>query len=243
MKNIIYILLIGCTFVSCGKDSSCLKSTGKKSVDFRQITPEIEHIILKNDIDLVITQDSVASVRIEGGENVLPFIRIRQKGNTLEIKDDNKCNFLRSYKKEITVFLSLPNLRSIDYTGHGNITSANLLKVDSLTFETRNGTGSINLMIEAKKIDFLQHTGPSDITLLGKADDIFLYSGAGGWYFCKNLVGKKVHLNHNGTGDMIITATETLLVELTSIGNIDYYGNPIVTISTNSGRGKLRHQN
>lgn len=242
MKYFIYILII-ITLFSCGKDSSCLKSTGKKSVDFRAISSEIEHIELKNDIDLVLTQDSVASVRVEGGENMLPYVRIRQNGNTLEIKDDNKCNFLRSYKKDITVYLSLPNIKSIDYTGHGNITSTNILQLDSLFFETRNGTGSIHLQIEAKKVDFLLHTGPSDITLVGKADNVFLFSSGGGWFFCKDLIGRNVHINQDGAGDIITTATETLLTELTSIGNIDYYGNPVVTISSNSGRGKLRRRN
>lgn len=243
MNYLYYIIIIGFAFFSCGKDSSCLKSTGKKSVDFRTITSEIEHIILKNDVDLVITQDSVASVRVEGGENVLPFVRVRQKGNTLEIKDDNKCNFLRSYKKDITVYLSLPTLKSIDYTGHGKITSTHVLQLDTFFFETRNGTGSIRLLLDAKKVSVLQHTGPSDITLVGKANEVFLFSSGGGWFFCKDFVGKQVHINQDGTGDIITNATETLLIELTSIGNIDYYGNPIVTISTNSGRGKLRHKN
>jgi len=237
--NITFSLLLLLLF-SCGKDSSCIKNAGKLVSETRPITSEINHIVLKDNIDLVLTQDSFASLRIEAGSNLLPYVRARQKGNTLELKNDNKCNFLRSYKNEIIVYLALPNIKSIDYTGHGNISSSGVLTLSELTFDTKNGTGSVNLQLDVAKLDIFLHTGPTDFKLTGKAENIYLYSGGIGWIYCDELIGKKVHTNNAGTGDIILTATETLLIELTSIGNIDYYGTPTVTVSTNSGKGKIR---
>lgn len=224
---------------ACVKESACIKPTGKQAVETRVISNEITHITLKDKLNLVLRQDSIASLTIEGGENLLKYVRARQKGTELELKNDNKCNFLRSYKEEITVYLSLPNIKYINYTGFGNITNIGELKLNEFTFETRNGTGSINLTVDAQKISVLQHTGPADFTLNGKSKFSYLFSGGSGWLTCKNLISENTHVNHDGTGNVILTATNSLLIELTSIGNIEYYGNPSVTISQHTGRGKL----
>lgn len=224
---------------ACVKESACIKPTGKQVIETRVISNEITHITLKDKLNLVLRQDSIASLTIEGGENLLKYVRARQKGTELELKNDNKCNFLRSYKEEITIYLSLPNIKYINYTGFGNITNIGELKLNEFTFETRNGTGSINLTVDAQKISVLQHTGPADFTLNGKSKFIYLFSGGSGWLSCKNLISENTHVNHDGTGNVILTATNSLLIELTSIGNIEYYGSPSVTISQHTGRGKL----
>ncbi|MFL3664744.1 MAG: head GIN domain-containing protein [Flavobacteriales bacterium] len=237
--RIFFFAIIMIVLNACVKESACIKSTGKQVVETRIIGNDITHIILKDKLNLVLRQDSTPSLTIEGGENLLKYVRARQKGTELELKNDNKCNFLRSYKEEITVYLSLPNIKYINYTGFGNVSSLGELKLDEFTFETRNGTGSINLTIDVQKINILQHTGPADFTLSGKAKFTYLFSGGSGWLTCKNLISENAHVNHDGTGDITLTATNSLLIELTSLGNIEYYGNPSVTISQQSGKGKL----
>lgn len=237
--RIFFFAIIIIVLNACVKESACIKSTGKQVVETRIIRNDITHIVLKDKLNLVLRQDSIASLTIEGGENLLKYVRARQKGTELELKNDNKCNFLRSYKEEVTVYLSLPNIQYINYTGFGNISSSGELKLNEFTFETRNGTGSINLTIDAQKINIIQHTGPADFTLNGKAKFTYLFSGGSGWLTCKNLISEDAHINHDGTGDVILTTTNSLLIELTSLGNIEYYGNPSVTISQQTGRGKL----
>lgn len=237
--RIFFFAIIMIVLNACVKESACIKSTGKQVVENRVIGNDITHIILKDKLNLVLRQDSIASLTIEGGENLLKYVRARQKGTELELKNDNKCNLLRSYKEEITVYLSLPNIKYINYTGFGNVSSLGELKLDEFIFETRNGTGSINLTIDAEKISVLQHTGPADFTLSGKARFAYLFSGGSGWLKCEHLISETAHVNHDGTGDVILTATNSLLIELTSLGNIEYYGNPNVTVSKHTGRGKL----
>lgn len=241
-NKIIYYFIGLSTWLSlfaCSKESPCFKSTGKIISENRIITNEITSIDLKDNIDLVIRQDSIASIKIEAGENLLPFIKVRQKGNQLELKNDNQCNFLRSYKNNITAYLSLPNIEYIYYTGHGNISTTGALQLNNFTFETRNGTGTVSLQLNANKISILQHTGPVDFELNGTSHFAYLFSGGGGWMRCQQLISDKVHVNHDGTGDVIVSPTNELLIELTSLGNIEYYGNPTLTVSKHSGSGKI----
>ena len=225
---------------SCGKDSSCFKNTGKIIIEHRAIATDVQEISIDDNIDLVLTQSNEVGLMVEGGENLLPYINTEMSGSELKISSDNKCSFLRAYDIPITVYLSLPTITKIYYTGKGTISCADTLNFSDFTFETNQGTGSINLTMNSDKISIFQHTGPSYITISGNSKYLYLYAGENGWLFFNHLETDYVHTNHAGTGDMIVKANKTLLVELTSIGNIDYYGNPVVTISTHTGSGQLR---
>ena len=237
-KTIMAVLLV--SHFSCGKDSSCFKTTGKKTSEHRTVTADVHELRLEDNIDLVLTQSNEVGLMVEGGENLLPYINTEISGSELKISSDNKCSFLRAYDQPITVYLSLPSLTKIKYTGKGTISCVDTLNFPDFTFETNQGTGSINLTMNSDKISIFQHTGPSDITISGNSKYLYLYAGENGWLFFNHLEVDYVHTNHAGTGDMIVKANKTLLVELTSIGNIDYYGNPTVTVSVHTGSGQLR---
>jgi hypothetical protein len=240
--NILLIVFVAVFSYSCGKESSCIKNTGTKTSEVRSISSTINKIKIEDNIDLVITQDSIVSLIIEGGENLLPYIKTNLNGSTLEISNDNKCNFLRSYKEKITVYLSVSNITYIDYTGKGNISSTNTLAFPEFTIETKNGTGSVNLSLKSNNISILSHTGATDFKLSGVTSNLYAYTGSNSWMFLSNLTANTVHVNTNGTGDVIVKPVNTLLVELSSLGNIIYNGNPVVNVSSHTGSGKIIKQ-
>lgn len=225
---------------SCGKESSCFKGTGKIITDQRAITDAVVTIKSEDNIDIVITQSTDASLIVEAGENLLPYLNTTISGTELSISSDNKCSMFRDYDIPITVHLSLPNITKLSYTGQGIVSCTNTLNFPDFKIETEKGTGSINLQLNSNNVSIVQHTGPVDITLSGTTNTLYTYLGGNGWIFLNNLVANDVHTSNAGTGDLIVRATNTLLIELSSIGNIDYYGDPIVTISNNSGSGVLR---
>lgn len=236
------ILLSCCSLIvfSCGKESSCFKGSGNDITELRTVTTEITKVVLEDNIDLIITQGNTAELKLTGGENLLPYINTDVSGNELKLSSDNKCGFFRNYNRPLTAHLTVPNVNEIYYVGQGAIICTNTLNTPNFLFETRNGTGSINLDINTKDLSVLLHTGPADITLKGNSDKAYYYGGGNGWMFCKDLIAQDVHVNNDSSGDIIVTASNTLLVELNSIGNIDYYGNPTVTVSVDKGKGKLR---
>ncbi len=240
--QILFIAAVTLVFFSCGKESSCFKSTGKIITEQRVISSDVTSIKTEDNIDVIITQNNEASLVIEAGENLIPYIKTTVSGDELTISSDNKCSLFRNYDTPIIVHLSIPNLTNMDYTGQGIITSSNTLNFPDFTFETRKGTGSVNLELNSNDVSVIQHTGPADITLSGTTDNLYAYLGRQGWQFLSGLSANNVHTNNAGYGDIIVTANNTLLVELTSIGNIDYYGSPVVTVSTHTGSGELRNK-
>lgn len=234
------LIIISVVTLSCGKESSCFKGSGNDITELRNITGEVTKIVLEDNIDLIITQGNIASLKVEGGENILPYINTDISDNELKISSDNQCGFLRNYKRAITVYLTLPNITEIYYIGQGTVSSNNTITGSKFFFETENGTGSANLKVNVTDLSVLLHTGPSDITISGNCYSAYYYTGGLGWMYFDELIASNVHVNNDGSGDVVLNAANKLLVELTSSGNIDYYGNPVITLSNTSGKGKLR---
>ncbi|MCO6501127.1 MAG: DUF2807 domain-containing protein [Vicingus serpentipes] len=240
--RILLLLLTTVLLNSCGKKSSCIKNTGKKATEIRSISGEINKIEIKDNINLVLVQDSLAIVKIEGGENLLPYVKIDVNNNTISISNGNKCNFLRSYKEPITVYLSVTDIREINYTGKGSVSNTGTLNFNDFTIDVKNGTGNVNLTLNSDKVAILSHTGATDFTLNGFTKDLYVYTGSNSWFYLMGTVATNVHVNTAGTGDVFVAPINTLLVELTSLGNVRYKGNPNITMSTHTGSGQIIKQ-
>lgn len=242
-KHIILFYLSGVIILfACGKESSCIKSTGKTITEQRSVDGVFDRIKIEDNVNLILRQDSVSILKIEGGENLLPYITTEINGSTLEIANGNKCNFLRTYKKTVTVYLSTPNIVEIDYTGKGDISSSGVLNFSEFRFETHNGTGSVNLALNSDAISLRSHAGATDFTISGTTKDLYVFNGSNSWFYMNNLLANSVHVNSEGTGDVIISPINSLYAEIIFLGNIIYSGDPDVTIGRHTGSGKLIKQ-
>lgn len=227
---------------SCGKDSSCFKGTGDIVMEQRNISKDVTTIVTEDNINIVITQGNDVSLVLEGGENLLPYINTEISESVLSLSSDNKCGMFRDNTIPITVYLTIPNLIKIDYTGQGVITSANRLNFPSFEFDSFSGTGSVNLDMNVDKLDIKQHSGPSDITITGEVDDMYVYTLGQGWFYLEGVVVNTAHVNHSGIGDVFVNVTNKLSVEMRSRGSVYYLGNPKVEVSPNIGKGSVERK-
>ncbi|GAB4259065.1 MAG: hypothetical protein Kow0079_16240 [Vicingaceae bacterium] len=226
---------------ACRKDGKCIKSTGKVVTEKRIISNAFNRVSLDHNINLFITYDTIVEITVEAGENLLNHIITEVDGNTLTIDNENKCNFLRSFKTPINVYLTCPDIRYLHYSGSGNITATNTLNYATFQIEIHDGSGSIDLDLNCDSVIFWEHTGPADFFIKGNTNYLYAYSAGNGWFYMKDLTAKDVQINNNGTGDIQTTVTNFALFELYNIGNIDYYGNPpTVIISADTGEGQIR---
>lgn len=239
IKHISYI--IGILFLlACGEKSPCFKSTGKIITEERLIESSIRNIYLEDEIELVLTQSDNPYLSVEAGENLLPYIETIIEGDKITIRNNNTCNFLRSYKNKIQVNLSTKSLRYISYSGTENISATNTIVVDTLEIETI-GVGDIIMDVDIDDmLNVFQHEGPSDFYLSGESTNSYLYSRGKGWFYLQDLTSQSAFINHNGTGDFNLKVIDDLFIDLYSIGNVGYYGSPTnVSIGVKEGSGLI----
>jgi hypothetical protein len=168
--------------------------------------------------NLTIDQNGTESLTVEGEDNLLPYIQTEVQGNRLVI--GSKDNTSLNPTKPINYRLTVKDLNSIDLSGAGKITGAD---------------------ISASKLT-VNVSGAGDITLTGKADsqDINL-SGAGN-YHGDNLASKDVKITTSGAGSAVVQVSDSLDATVSGAGSVRYIGDPQVKQDV-SGAGSVGKQN
>jgi hypothetical protein len=235
----IVLLLILTTLTNCGKDSlfDCFKSAAKTVTEERTAVP-FNYIILKNNLNLYITQDSRHSIRVEAGKNLQNGIKTDIINNTLTISNENRCNWIRSYDKPLNVYVSVVILDSIQYRSSGDIQTLNTIINDSIKLDVCEGGGSIYLHLNTIKSRLSVHNCTVDLTVAGVSTVNFISSNGYGPVYCLDLDTKYTYMNNNSTNDCYVRASIVLDAKIENAGNIYYAGNPTITAQI-TGSGKL----
>jgi len=241
MKKACWILISVLIFISsCKKENmcDCFKSTGEITTEER-VTEPFNSIYLSDNVNLFLIRDSVFKVKVVAGKNLLPLIKTNVEDGSMHISNNNKCNWVRSYKPKINVYVSMPTLMFIEYTGCGNISMLNTFTGDSIYFDTKNGSGTVDLDINMRVCYLIINTGPVDVNVKGHADELQLYYIGTGMIHCENLTTNYTYITHKSTGNCYINVRDLLIYHISWTGNIHYTGNPSQIQGDNTGTGTI----
>lgn len=111
------------------------------------------------------TQSDTYSLKIEGQEKYVKNTETTVKGDCLTIgfKDRENKN-MRNQKNGVTIHLTAPDLKKVDFTGVGSFKCETPLKVDEVKFDV-SGVGEVNISdLTCHKLKVaLQGVGNADI--------------------------------------------------------------------------------
>jgi len=243
-KNFTYLvlLLLVVWMASCGKAPvcDCFDSAGKTATQNRELD-FFTQIVVNDNINVYLTTGNPEKVMIEGGGNLISNIVTNVNGGVLTLKNNNICNWLRSYKKSgINVYITMPQLTTITNSGYGTVYSQGTLTFDSLELYTTNSPGDINLTVNSNYIN-AHMFGTADLTLAGQCQTFLTnYFGGTGFIYNNNLVITNYSfVSSNTTGDCYINCQGTLAVKIFGQGNVYYTGSPTLQYSSEGGSGEL----
>jgi hypothetical protein len=235
------VFLTVCFLVSsCNREQldDCYTNTGPKETVSREVS--VFHTIeLYDNVNLVITQGSSIQIRVEGGKNILSAIKTEVTDSTLLIHNIMKCNWVRSFDREVTVYLTAPYLREIRYEGSGDVKTEGQLTLDSLQLSIYGGAGSFDLDLDIKNLKLAMHYGTADVTVKGKALITTIFANSFGPFYCTGLISNIVYVRNSGTNNCYVYARHILEVEIPSVGDIYYSGDPYDIKMNVTGTGKL----
>jgi hypothetical protein len=237
-KALFLILMVFLIFIS-GCEKSPIKSTGKNVTITRSCDGNFTKIYLNDDVDLVISQGNLYSIKLEGGENILPGIETTISDSTLSIRNTNTFNWLRSYDKKIIAYVTLPHLLDLEYEATSTVSNTDTIREDSLTVTSRGGSGYINLIIKTGTSKLSIIDGSVDMNIKGYTSVNFIYSGGYGPFHCLDLVTDYLFMRNESTNDCYVNVRHHLEYEIMGLGNIYYRGNPPEISGTTTSSGKL----
>ncbi len=242
MHRIWIILLVFAGLLqSCQKSplADCFKSTGNIVTEERQVA-NFNRILLRHNVNLHLRQALQNKITVSAGSNMMEKIgtAVNDDGQ-LEIRNDNSCNWVRSYDKPIDVYVDFVKLDSIEYRSSGDITGDGVLVFDTLKIDVLEGSGKIELEVMATVVFCGLTYGTADIVLKGNSDVSYLYSAGFGLVDTRNLSSKFVYVNNKSSNNLYLRATIELGATIENIGNIYYAGNPPDILLVKKGSGEL----
>jgi len=232
--------IISLLLVSCDKDLlNFPKSAGNTVTITRPVENNYTKIYLNDDVNLVITQGDTYTIKLEGGENLLPQIETLISDSTLTIRNKNTFNWLRSYDKEITAYVTLPHILELQYAATSTVTNTDTIREDSLTVTATGGSGYIDLIIKTGTAKLSIISGSADMKFSGRTGVNFIFSDGYGPFNCLNLESGFLFMRNSSTNDCYINVVYHLEYEIMGLGNIYYRGDPPEISGTTTSSGKL----
>jgi len=234
------IFLFPILFFSCKKENmlDCVKRAGSDTWETR-IVPPFTRLKIQDQVNVFITQGNTQEVKVEAGKNLISLVRTEVNYDVLSIKDDNKCNWSRSYKNKINVYVTVPKLTHINFDGSGQVKSLNTITGDMIDVLT-NSAGDMELTLDMYEVISHLH-GSTDMILHGKSNLHGIWHSGEGYLRCSDLKTDVTWTYLIGAGNEYLNAKDQLSATLKGIGDVYYSGNPTVN-STATSSGKLIHQ-
>jgi hypothetical protein len=218
----------------------CLKSNGSE-VTVQRNLGTFNEIIVNDKIDLTVIQGSEFRVEVTAGKNIIDNIAIENRHSVLEINNNNKCNFVRGYKRRVLVTVTVPFIKRVTNNGVGTVRFGNDF-VQNTIFVRAENSGDVHVHGNFSKLQTSSH-GNGDIYLNGSCDTLFVYMFGTNFLRAENLkINDYTFIETISIGDCSLNAPSggTLECNLWRSGNIYYSGDPAVVNNFSDGSAKGR---
>lgn len=242
VKKITIFLALGVVLFSCKKENrlDCFKSNGAETTDVRD--PGAFSVIeVDNKMDLYIRQGTEYKVEVTAGKNLIKNILTSVTDGTLRVDNNNTCNFVRGYKKNITLNITLPYLKFVKNNAVGTV---NILDFNQDTLVVRTeSSGDIHITGNFNEVRTSSH-GNGDMYVQGTANRFYVYTNGTNFVYASDLVVKDfAFVQTVSLGDCFVNGSQLqdFSYNIGSSGNVYYSGNPpsITDVSEVKAKGRL----
>lgn len=225
---------------SCSKDHlfDFTKSTGPVVSETRQCN-SFSRLHLDDNVDIILHTDTTPFLKVTAGQNLLEGIITEVSENTLYVKNENRCNWVRSFKNRYTVEVGLAQPEMISYYGSGTVTCADTIRSDDFTFDCWNGSGSVDLLLDCGTVRLSIHNGRCDLRASGESGVTYLFLNDTGYLLTGDLRSGYCYVRNSGTGDILLNVEKELGVEIFYYGSVFYRGDPYRIDRNITGSGRL----
>jgi len=227
MKYLYFISL--CTLVwSCTKprNDDCVTSMGNPTTNIRIVAGDIHEIYVEDRIQLVLIQDSAKAGELEitAPSGIIDQITSEVEGPRLNLRNNNTCNFVRSFDYEVIVRFYIKSISLIHAESIAEITTEGDIQIDDLQI-LNYALATSTLHLTGGQVYVQSNNSAQTIlkgnvaTLKGSIEEISDLDA-------RNLICKEVLLDSHTPLECYISASEGIYVNLYNSGNIYYTQEP-----------------
>jgi hypothetical protein len=247
MRYLVTTVLLAVLVTACKKAENrrCWKSTGDETTVEIPVD-DFDRLMLHGHISYVLIQDSLDKVVITGGKNLVNFIECTVSGDgLLEIKNNNKCAFLRSGKKELIAEIHCTSVSNIRYEGTEYLKSVGTIHSPYFALLVRDGAGPVDLTLNSIVIDADISHGWGDYTLRGTVAYAKIGARSNGYCDVFGLqITDSVYVASETPGNIKVNANGIpLRGYIKNSGDVWYKGVPSLIDVYRTGEGEVLNKN
>ncbi len=235
LNSIAYLSAIVLLFSSCN-GFDCINGSGNQVTKSRDIGKFTE-VETSGSLKIVLSQDSISSVRILADDNIQEEIQTRLSGNTLKIDiDGNFCD-----AGPVTIYLSSKDYQKIESSGSVELLSKGKLNLNELDLEL-NGSSKVMLDLNVKSLR-TNSSGSSEIVLKGQAGNHDLDMTGSSSVEALDFIVGEYQIYSTGASKSRINVLNSLEVDSQGASEVEYKGKPSKIEKDNSGASVVRSIN
>src|SRR5436190_2936852 len=220
------VLLLALSFATAfaqekEKDKKEVKIEGSGNVITKDVAIQsFDQLQASGVFNVVLTQGSKESVKIEAEDNLQQFFEVKNEGNKLIVDMKKDSHF--DPKKKMTVYITFKNLKSMDLKMVGNLTSEGNLSFGDLSLNNKS-VGSVDLAVNAQKLD-INNKSVGNLRLSGKAENAIIRSNSVGAIKASDLLVQTMDIDNDGVGSAEVNAVKELKVKDSFLGKVKNAG-------------------
>jgi len=189
--------------------------------------------------DVVITQGSTESVKVQAPSDVISRIITEVEGGVLKIytKNDNDWHWSDGGHKKIMIYVSIKEVNGVALSGSGDVSFREGLRGNSFKLKL-TGSGDVSGKLLVKNLD-VTLAGSGDIKISGSADNSNISVAGSGDYTARDLTTNTASVRIAGSGDARINVSQKLDASIVGSGDVYYTGSVKSVSSSKIGSGDV----
>jgi len=227
-------------FNSCRKENAfdCFKGNGKE-ITVERNPGEFSFIEIFDKVEVTIIKGTSYKVEITAGNKIMKNIVTEVIGNILRIENRNTCNFVRGYKHQVKITITLPYLEKITNNSVGTVYFDENFEQDTLVVRAES-SGDFYVKGKFNELRSSSH-GNGDVYITGNCNTFYCYANGTNFLFADDLQIKDyafIETLSYGDSHINTTGLKNFEINIHRDGNIYYRGQPTMFHDFSAGDGK-----
>lgn len=222
------LLAATCCITAIAQNKKTIEPSGKIITKEISVQP-FDAITAKGLYELIISQGTTESVKIEADDNLMDFFSVKNNGNKLEIDmpllKDKNIDFkdgTENKSLKLKVYVTFKKIKSLDVAVIGNVRSETTLKTDAFRLDSKN-IGNVVLKLTTDKLT-VENKAVGNLTLSGTANNADVKNKGVGEFESGSLVVQTMNIDNTGVGNANVNVVKDLVIKETFLGKVNNKG-------------------
>lgn len=176
------------------------------------------------------------SVKLEGEDNILPYIETYLDGDMLKIR--TKKGYWLQPDREVRIYVTAPSFSKVHSNGSGNIIGQGKLTNPGKMDLSINGSADMNLEVDAPEVE-AKINGSGNINIKGQTKTFRSSVVGSGDVRAMDLLSEETNVKIMGSGNADVYSSLRLNVDVAGSGDVRYKGGAQVN-SHIAGSGEVK---